>query len=75
MVRDGAHCRVCGTGMIVGGHCNNSSCVKSPSYTPGGKKKGGRGRRDGPKPGKSMGWVQYGILLAVVLIALSILTD
>lgn len=75
MSLDGSHCKACGIGMIVGGYCNNSKCPESPSYTPGGKKKSVKDRNSAQTPKEKWGWFQYGIMLAVILIIIAVITE
>ncbi len=77
MSREGAHCTTCGIGLISGGYCNNSNCLKSPSWRPGGKKSANQSRRKVAKPQKknSLSWVQAGLILAGILIFLAAVTD
>lgn len=38
MAAQQTHCPTCGLGLVVGGYCNNSKCLASPSWSLGGNR-------------------------------------
>ncbi|TDV92087.1 hypothetical protein BDK62_1178 [Halomonas alkaliantarctica] len=67
MSREGSHCPKCHIGLIVGGHCNNSKCLSSPFYTPGGRKSG-NGKKSVPSKKKGSWSATLFLLIIIVVI-------